>query len=37
MNVVSTLCDKERNILESIAEGYTNKEIATALNVALKR
>lgn len=36
MQETSTLRDEERNIVKLIAEGYTNKEIATALNVALK-
>jgi len=36
MQEASTLGNEERNIVELIAEGYTNKEIATALNVAFK-
>jgi len=36
MQEASALCDEERNIVELIAEGYTNKEIANALNIALK-
>src|SRR5215510_4351852 len=36
MQEASTLGNGERNIVELIAEGYTNKESATALNVAFK-
>jgi DNA-binding NarL/FixJ family response regulator len=36
MQEASTLGNEERNIVELIAEGYTNKEIATALNIAFK-